>query len=99
MCAPIVGHSELVFFITHPKSEPRRNTLTIFFITGPEKLFFETQYGKCASTNKNAEIKFDFQKLKLSFNRFKTKPLNITSSQMGERNAPASMPSQPGASV
>ena len=91
MCAPIAGQSEFVFFINQPKRHPSRKTLTRSLITRAEKPFFDTQYGTCTSINRIAEIRFDLQKLKLSFNRFRKKPLNNISSHIGDEKTPARM--------
>src|SRR5690349_2159984 len=91
MCAPIAGHSESAFFIIQPNKQPRRKTLIESLITCAEKPFFDTQYGQCASINNNPEIRFAFQKLRLSFNRLRKKPLNSSSSEIGEKNIPTRM--------
>src|SRR5205809_3709492 len=91
MCAPIAGQSELLFFITQPKSDPSRNTLIESFMTPAENPYFDTQYGQCTSINSSAEIRFDAQKLKLWFNRFRKKPLNNISSDIGEKKTPMRM--------
>src|SRR5882724_6393047 len=93
MCAPIAGHSELVFFINQPNKQPRRKTLTESLITGSEKPFFDNQYGQCASINNSAAIRLDLQNRRLSLSRLRMKPLNNISSEIGEMNTPASMPS------
>src|SRR6266404_4389386 len=46
---------------------------------------------------RNAEIRLDFQKLRLSFSRFRKKPLKSISSHIGEVTTPARMPSHKGA--
>src|SRR6266404_9225926 len=91
MCAPIAGNSELVFFINHPNKQPRRKTLTESLITGSEKPFFDNQYGQCASINSSAAIRLDLQNLRLSLSRLRKKPLNNTSSEIGEKNTPVRM--------
>src|SRR5258707_875218 len=46
---------------------------------------------------RNAEIRLDFQKLRLSFSRFRKKPLKSISSHIGESETPMRIPSHKGA--